>query len=61
MFSGSSYIGNNMFYLGDVGEIEESHGYNSAVLHSETEASSAGGIIQDKENQKGNFVYSFEP
>lgn len=50
-----------MFYLGDVGEIEESHGYNSAVLHSETEASSAGVIIQDKENQKGNFVYSFEP
>lgn len=49
------------FYLGDVGEMEESHGYNSAVLHSEQEACSERWIIQDKENQKGNVVYSFEP
>lgn len=28
------------FYLGDMGEMEESHGYNSAVLHSEQEACS---------------------
>lgn len=42
-------------------KFKESHGYNSAVLHSEPEACSERGIMEDKENHKGNFVYSFGP
>lgn len=61
MFSGSRYIGNNVFYLRDVGEASESREYNStAFLHREMAACTEKGIMQDKENHKRNFIYLLE-
>lgn len=56
MFSGSGYIGNNVFYSRDVGETSESCEYNSAaLLHSELAGCTERGIMQDKENRKRNL------